>query len=146
MEVTLSPRARGTVAWTGVALALVIFVLAWHALSPFIWAVITAYLFHPIVAAIQRKTRLPKQIVALWFYLLLGLLLAILFINVTPLLVVQLEQVKQQLIPDVLNDIDTWVEERQRVDQRFAVIDTQILQARIDLLGQQLTDLIGTEA
>ncbi len=146
MEVTLSPRARGTVAWIGVALALVIIYLAWHAVAPFIWAVITAYLFHPIVAVIQRKTRLPKQIVALWFYLLLGLLLAILFINVTPLLVVQLEQVQQQLIPDVLNDIDTWVEERQRVDQRFAIIDTQILRARIDLLGQQLTDLIGTEA
>ncbi|MBA2596889.1 MAG: AI-2E family transporter [Chloroflexia bacterium] len=146
MDVTLSPRARGTVAWTGVALAILIFYLAWHALSPFIWAVITAYLFHPIVAAIQRKTRLPKQIVALWFYLLLGLLLAIVFINVTPLLVVQLEQVQQQLIPDVLSDIDSWVEERQRVDQRFSIIDTQIIQDRIDLLGQQLTDLIGTEA
>lgn len=146
MDVTLSPRARATVAWVGVALALVIFVLASHALAPFIWAVITAYLFHPIVAVIQRKTRLPKQVVALWFFLLLGLSLAILFINVTPLLLVQLEQVQQQLIPDVLNDIDGWVEERQRFDQRFAVIDTQLIQARIDLLGQQLAELIGTEA
>lgn len=146
MEVTLSPRARATVAWIGVAVAILIFFLAWHALAPFIWAVITAYLFHPIVALIQRKTRLPKQIVALWFYLLLGLLLAIAFINLTPLLVVQLEQVQQQLIPDVLNDIDNWVAERQRYDQRFAAIDMQILQNRIDSLGQQATELIGTEA
>jgi predicted PurR-regulated permease PerM len=146
MEVSLSPRARATVAWIGVAVAILIFFLAWHALAPFIWAVITAYLFHPIVALIQRKTRLPKQIVALWFYLLLGLLLAIAFINLTPLLVVQLEQVQQQLIPDVLNDIDNWVAERQRYDQRFAAIDMQLLQNRIDSLGQQATELIGTEA
>jgi predicted PurR-regulated permease PerM len=146
MEVTLSPRARATVVWIGVAVALLIFFLAWQALAPFIWAVITAYLFHPIVAFIQRKTRLPKQLVALWFFLLLGLLLAIFFINVIPLLVVQLEQVQQQLIPDVLNDVDTWLEDRQRYDQRFAAIDAQFIQSRVDALGEQMAELIGTEA
>ena len=146
MEVTLSPRARATVVWIGVAVGLLIFFLAWNALAPFIWAVITAYLFHPIVAFIQRKTRLPKQLVALWFFLLLGLLLAIFFINVIPLLVVQLEQVQQQLIPNVINDIDGWVEERARYDQRFAAIDTQLIQARIDAVGLQLAELIGAEA
>jgi predicted PurR-regulated permease PerM len=146
MEVTLSPRARATVVWIGVAFLLVVFVLAWHALAPFIWAVITAYLVHPIVAFIQRKTRLPKQLVALWFYLLLGLLLAILFINVTPLLVVQLEQVQQQLIPDVLSDVNRWVEERKRFDPRFESVDTQFIEARVNLMGRQLTELLGAEA
>lgn len=146
MEVTLSPRARATVVWIGVAVGLLIFFLAWQALAPFIWAVITAYLFHPIVAFIQRKTRLPKQLVALWFFLLLGLLLAIFFINVIPLLAVQIEQVQQQLIPNVINDIDSWVEERARYDQRFAAIDPQFIQARIDALGQQAAELIGAEA
>jgi predicted PurR-regulated permease PerM len=146
MEVTLSPRARATVVWIGVALALVIVVLASHALTPFIWAVITAYLVHPIVAFIQRRTRLPKQLVALWFFLLLGLLLAIFFINVTPLVVVQLEQVQRQLIPDLLNDMDHWVQERKRFDPRFAAIDTQLIEARIYLMGQQLTELISAEA
>jgi predicted PurR-regulated permease PerM len=146
MEVTLSPRARATVAWVGVAVGLVILFLASHALAPFIWAVITAYLFHPIVALIQRKTRLPKQIVTLWFYLLLGLLLAILFINVTPHLVEQLEQVQQQLIPGVLNDVDLWLQERKRYDPRFAAIDIQFIEQRINLLGQQMTTLLGTEA
>ena len=146
MEVSLSPRARATVAWIGVALGLVILVLAWHALTPFIWAVITAYLVHPIVAVIQRKTRLPKQVVALWFYLLLGLLLTILFINVTPLLVIQLEQVQQQLIPDVLSDVDNWLQERKRFDTRFAAIDIQFIESRISLMGEQFAELLGTEA
>ena len=146
MEVTLSPRARTTVVWIGVVLAILIVVLAWHALAPFIWAVITAYLFHPIVAWIQRKTRLPKQLVTLWFFLLIGLLLAILFINVTPLIVDQLEEVQTQLIPNLLGDVDRWIQERKRVDDRFAGIDITLIEARIDTLGQQAADLVGTEA
>jgi predicted PurR-regulated permease PerM len=146
MEVTLSSRARATVAWIGVALALAILVLAWHALAPFIWAVITAYLFHPIVAAIQRRTRLPKQIVALWFYLLIGLLLAITILNIVPLLVVQLEEVQQELIPNVLSDVDHFVQERKRSDSRFAAVDTQFIESRINSLGQQVAELVGTEA
>jgi predicted PurR-regulated permease PerM len=108
--------------------------------------VITAYLVHPIVAFIQRRTRLPKQLVALWFFLLLGLLLAIFFINVTPLVVVQLEQVQTQLIPDVLNDVDHWVQERKRFDPRFAAINTQLIEERIDQLGSQLTEVVSAEA
>jgi predicted PurR-regulated permease PerM len=146
MDVTLSPRARATVVWLGVARALLIFILASHALTPFIWAVIAAYLFHPAVAFIQRQTRLPKQVVALWFYLLLGLLLVIFFINVTPLLVVQLEQVQQQLIPGVLSDVDLWLQTRKQFDPRFAAIDTQIIESRINVMGQQLTELLGAEA
>ena len=146
MEVTLSPRARTTVAWVGVVIAVFIAILAWHAMAPFIWAVITAYLFHPIVAWIQRKTRLPKQIVALWFYLLIGLLLAILFINVTPLIVDQVEEVQQQLIPNLLSDADQWIQNRKQFDDRFAGIDLALIEARIDTLGQQAADLLGTEA
>lgn len=146
MEVTLSPRARATVAWIGVALGLVVLFLARHALAPFIWAVITAYLVHPTVALIQRKTRLPKQLVALWFYLLLGLLLTILFINVTPLLIEQLEQVQQQVIPGVLADVNHWVETRARFDPRFAAFDTQFIENRVNLMGRQLADLLGAEA
>ena len=146
MEVTLSPRARTTVAWIGVALAILLAVLAWHALAPFIWAVVTAYLFHPIVAGIQRRTRLPKQVVALWFFLLIGLLFAIVFINITPLIVDQLEEVQQQLIPNLLSDVDQWMQQRKQVDDRVAGIDIALIETRINSLGQQAADLVGTEA
>jgi predicted PurR-regulated permease PerM len=146
MEVTLSPHARATVAWIAVALVVIVAALAWHALAPFIWAVITAYLFHPPIAFIQRKTRLPKQIVALWFYILIGLLLTLMLINIAPLLVVQLDEVQTQLIPNVMSDVDRWMEDRKRYDQRFAGLDTQFVESRIDSLGQQVAELVGTEA
>jgi hypothetical protein len=31
-----------------------------HALTPFAWAIITAYVLHPLVASIHRRTRLPS--------------------------------------------------------------------------------------
>jgi predicted PurR-regulated permease PerM len=146
MEVTLSPRARATVAWIGVALLIWVLYYAWHSLTPFIWAVVTAYLFHPIVAFIQRKTGLPKQLVALAFYFFLGFVVVSLIVNVAPLVFTQLEQVQRQLIPDVLKDVNRWVEERKQVDPRFAAIDTEFVEARINLFGRQLADLLSTEA
>lgn len=146
MEVTLSARARATVIWIGVALALVVLYLARHALAPFIWAVITAYLFHPIVAFIQRKTRLPKQVVALAFYILLGFVIYTAVINMAPLLVSQTEQVQRRFIPAVLRDIDLWLQERKAVDPRFEQIDVEAVNERIRLFGRQAAELAGTEA
>ncbi|MFT4037901.1 MAG: AI-2E family transporter [Thermomicrobiales bacterium] len=146
MEVTLTSRARATVIWIGVALLIIVLVLARHALAPFVWAVISAYLFHPIVAFIQRKTRLPKQIVALAFYIMLGFVVYTAVMTVVPLLVHQSDQVQRQLIPEVMRDVDTWVEERQKTDPRFENVDIDAVNDRIRLFGRQAAELVGTEA
>jgi predicted PurR-regulated permease PerM len=146
MEVTLSSRARATVIWIGVALLLVVLYLARHALAPFIWAVITAYLFHPIVAFIQRTTRLPKQVVALAFYIFVGFVIYTAVVNIVPLLVTQSEQVQRQLIPAVLRDIDYWLQQRKAVDPRFEQLDIPAVNERIRLFGRQAAELAGTEA
>lgn len=146
MEVTLTSRARATVIWIGVALLIIVLVLARHALAPFVWAVISAYLFHPIVAFIQRKTRLPKQIVALAFYIMLGFVVYTVVMTVVPLLVHQSDQVQRQLVPEVMRDVDTWVEERQKTDPRFENVDIAAVNDRIRLFGRQAAELVGTEA
>ena len=146
MEVTLSSRARATVIWIGVALLLVVLYLARHALAPFIWAIITAYLFHPIVAFIQRKTRLPKQVVALAFYIFVGFVIYTAVVNIVPLLVTQSEQVQRQLIPAVLRDVDYWLQQRKAVDPRFEQVDISAVNERIRAFGRQAAELAGTEA
>jgi predicted PurR-regulated permease PerM len=146
MEVTLSARARATVIWIGVALLLVVLYLARHALAPFIWAVITAYLFHPIVTFIQRKSRLPKQVVALAFYIFVGFAIYTAVVNIVPLLVTQSEQVQSELIPAVLGDVDSWLQHRKAVDPRFEQVDVAAVNERIRNFGQQAAELAGTEA
>ncbi len=146
MDVTLSPRARTVVAWIAAVLGVVVLFEAAHALTPFAWAIITAYVLHPPVASIHRRTRLPKHLIAGWLYVLIALVLVILLINLTPPLLQQVEELQQEQIPDVVADIEQWFDDRKRLDERFAGIDTDFIEARLDTLGQQLADLLGTEA
>src|SRR3712207_2346708 len=97
MDVTLSPRARAVVIWIAVILGGFVLFEAHHALTPFIWAVITAYIFHPLVSLVHRKTRLPKHLITGWFFAMVGLVLIIALINLTPLLVTQIDDLRQQL-------------------------------------------------
>ncbi len=146
MDVTLSPRARTVVAWTAAVVGIVVLFEAAHALTPFAWAIITAYVLHPLVASIHRRTRLPKHLIASWLYVLIGLVLIIFLINLTPPLLQQIEELQQEEIPDVVADIEQWFDDRRRQDERLAGIDTDFIEARIATLGQQAADLLGTEA
>ena len=134
MDVTLSPRARAVVAWIAAALGVVLLFEAAHALTPFAWAIITAYIFHPLVASIHRRTRLPKHLITGWLYVLVGLVLIIALINLTPPLVQQVEELQQEKIPDVVADIEQWFDERTRQDERLAGIDTDFFEARLNAL------------
>ena len=143
MDVTLSPRARTVVAWVAVFIGGFILLEAAHALAPFAWAIITAYIFHPLVALIHRKTRLPKHLITTWLYLMLGLVLVIAFINLTPQLVEQAQDLQAE-IPSAVDDIEAWFDDQE--NERFAGIETQFIQERLEEAGQQAADLLGSEA
>jgi len=146
MDVTLSPRGRTVVAWLAAALGLVILLKAAHALTPFAWAIITAYILHPLVASIHRRTRLSKHLITGWLYALIGLVLVIAFINVTPLLLQQISELQEERIPAMIERIENWFDDRQRRDERLAGVDTEFVEERLDTAGQQLTDVLGSEA
>jgi predicted PurR-regulated permease PerM len=67
-------------------------------------------------------------------------------INLTPPLVQQVEDLQQQKIPDMVADIERWFDNRTRQDERLAGIDTEFFEERLNALGQQLADALGTEA
>ncbi len=146
MDVTLSSRARAIIAWVAVAIGVFVLFEAAHALTPFAWAFITAYVLHPLVTSIQRRTRLPKQLITVWLYVLIALILIIILINLTPPVLQQLQDLQQQTIPAVITDIDNWFNQRKLQDQRLAGIDTDFIEARLNVLGKQLADVLGTEA
>lgn len=75
-RIFLSPRARATILWVAVAVA-VLFLWQVHSiLTPFIWAIITAYVLNPVVVFLSTRTGLPRRLWAIVFYLvLLGLLI-----------------------------------------------------------------------
>jgi predicted PurR-regulated permease PerM len=145
MDVTLSPRARTIVLWVGfIAGALLLFETA-HALKPFAWAIITAYIFHPLVSFVHRKTHLPKHLITAWLYVMLGLVITILIINFVPPLVEQLKGLQDQ-IPTAADDAQTWLDEHQLSRLQQLGIEADFVDKRLNELGQQIADSIGGAA
>lgn len=145
MEVTLSPRARVVVAWIAVIVGGFVLFEAAHALRPFAWAIITAYILHPLVALIHRKTHLPKHLITSWLYVMLGLVFTILLINLTPLLLDQIRDLQDQ-IPSAVEETRAWLEERQggRLD-RFG-LEADFIEERLNTLAGEATALLSSAA
>lgn len=85
-QLTFSNRAKvATVAAIG-ALALVFLYMVRDILTPFIWALIVAYVFNPVVTTFSRKTKLHRIWgVALLYTVMAGLLLGAMVFVVPPL-------------------------------------------------------------
>ncbi|MER3437515.1 MAG: AI-2E family transporter [Chloroflexota bacterium] len=142
MEVTLSPRARSIVIWIGAIAGLFLLLEAFHAIRPFIWAIVTAYIFHPIVSFIHRKTHLPKHLITVWLYLMLGLLITILVINLVPSLIQQAEEI-QSRIPEAVDKADAWLERHQLERLERLGIRADFVDQRLSELGSQIATTIS---
>src|SRR6476469_1979574 len=96
-RIYLSPRAKATILWVVAAITL-LFVWQIHPiLTPFIWALITAYVLNPVVVFLAARTRMPRRIWATVFYLVLLGLLVWAIGTLLPLLSVQLTDFIREL-------------------------------------------------
>ncbi len=114
-------------------------------LPPFIWAAITAYILFPVVARLERLLRAPRIAVIALVYVTLIALLVILGIQVAPTAVDQIRSLASSLPQLVTNAREALVREPQLKIAGF-VIDTRQIDARIDVLAQQVAERFGREA
>lgn len=133
------------VIWVGAIVGGLILLEAAHALRPFAWAVITAYILHPFVNFVHRKTHLPKHLITTWVYLMLGLVITILVINFVPTVVEQFDGFKDQ-IPNASTDIGNWLEANQKDQLDQLGIEADFLRQRIDEATKEFTTAIGAAA
>ncbi len=114
-------------------------------LPPFIWAAITAYILFPLIARIERLTRLPRVLtIALVYIVLIGLLVVV-GIQVAPTAFDQLRSLASSLPQLVTNAREALVREPQIRIGGF-VLDTRQIDGRIDVLAQQVAERFGREA
>ncbi len=146
MDVTLSPRARTTVAWLLAVAAILLLFRAAHALAPFIWAVITAYILHPLVAMLHRRTRLPRALITVWVYLVIALLFTYLAMTLAPQLGAQVDEIRRQTIPNMVDDVEGWFLHQREIDGPFSGVDPAFVRERLDLLDQQAAEVLSAEA
>ncbi len=128
--------------WIGAIAGLLLLLEAFHAIRPFIWAIVTAYIFHPVVSFIHRKTHLPKHLITVWLYLMLGLLITILVINLVPSLIQQAEDI-QSRIPEAVDKADAWLERHQLERLERLGIRSDFVDQRLSELGNQIATAIS---
>lgn len=68
----LSPEARTVVFWSLIIFFGFIFWISRGILTPFIWAIVTAYLFHSLVDFCEEKSRVHRVVWILLLYILVG--------------------------------------------------------------------------
>src|SRR5919202_199444 len=137
-RIFLSPRARATILW--VAAALLLFFL-WQlsgVLTPFVWAIVTAYVLNPVVIFIARRTGMSRRLWSILFYVLLLAFVVLGLSNLGPLIGRQIGELVREL-PEHFREAGKLLGQS-RVD----ILGTRIdLNASDEQIRQQMSDLLG---
>ncbi|MBX0328100.1 AI-2E family transporter [Oscillochloris sp. ZM17-4] len=113
-----------------VALTILFFQHIRHVLPPFIGAIITAYLFNPLVTWLQRRTGMGRAIWIVVLYVLAFLLFYGLFIWIWPIIVEQTRDMARAA-PQLVNEIRSFFEGREQIELGGFVIDLAPLEDQL---------------
>ncbi|MDQ6692940.1 MAG: AI-2E family transporter [Chloroflexota bacterium] len=96
-RIYISPRARITILWM---LATIVLLFLWEVrdiLTPFIWAIVTAYVLNPVVMFLAKRTNVPRRVWAVALYVALLGLLAWTVTSLTPIVGQQIRELGREM-------------------------------------------------
>jgi predicted PurR-regulated permease PerM len=96
-EIKLSARTKFIIVLVLAAIAVFIIYKTGHIIVPFIWALVTAYIFNPVITYFSRRTKTNRVWWVLLLYIILGFIMAWVFLRVVPLVVNQLVQLEREI-------------------------------------------------
>jgi predicted PurR-regulated permease PerM len=133
--IRLSPRAKVIVFWVLVVLALLFFWRVRDVALPFVWALVTAYLFLPVVRFLAQRTHAPRWIWITVLYLVGG---AVVYVLVTVLIPVVGRQYEEFLkaAPGIISDVQAYIAEHERIEVLGFTLNVQaIAENLVQVLG-----------
>jgi predicted PurR-regulated permease PerM len=107
--IRLSPTAKFITIAVIIVLTIMMLRAATHILAPFIGAIITAYLFNPLISFLHRKTNFGRAAWILVLYVTVGVVFYWLGSFLIPLAVGQYNDLRLRLIPTITTEIHNWV-------------------------------------
>lgn len=135
-ESQLTPRTKTIVAWIVVAAALYLVTSVPHVLAPFIWAMVTAYIFQPVINVLERLLHLPRRFIAATLFFVLFFLLAIVVGAALPILRKQAIELVNQA-PGMIQAIGSQLQARSpEVAARFDIDSAALQRQLVDLTNQ----------
>ena len=121
-----SPRAKRVAVWIIVAVTLVFLYSVRDVAVPFFWAVVVAYVFHPLVKKLHEKTKIPRPIWILLLYLIAFTLIGWAIAVLIPLIERQYGDLVQN-VPDIASSIQTFIRENSRLTFYGYSLDLQAI-------------------
>lgn len=138
METNFSPRAKLITFWILVGGGLLVLLSVYNILAPFLWAVVTAYIFQPLINGLVRRTRLPRYAVAVVLYFALVAALVVGIATLLPIVQTQARGLLEQL-PSSVDAAARQFEARFPELTRQLGLDTATLEAQINDLIKQVS-------
>jgi predicted PurR-regulated permease PerM len=99
-------------------------------LSPFLWALVTAYLFNPLVRLLTQRSRISRFWWVLLLYIIVGVLVYVGVGYLWPRLYAQFTDL-QAALPDIARRLSGWLERNARFSIGTSVIDLRPAEADI---------------
>jgi predicted PurR-regulated permease PerM len=145
METRLSPRARLIAFWVLAILMLALVAHFFSLLSPFLWAIVTAYIFSPVINWIARHTHLPRPLVATVVYVAIVAGLIVGIVTLVPIIREQANDLYNQLPASTGAGIDYFDQRFPGLNDRLG-LDPDTLQKQINDIFNQITTRAPTTA
>ncbi len=139
-EIRFSNRAKVTTVWIGTALLALLLWRTAHLLSPFIWAIMATYIFHPLVTFMARQTGLPRAVWILLIYIAMFSLVAWTIVHVGPVIRDQtITLIKEG--PAALEQTERYLQNQPFLRDLGIEFDLSALQSEVNRWSQDLAGL-----
>src|SRR5690606_2641558 len=106
--IQLSPTAEFITVAIIVFLFILLLTSVTHILTPVIAAIITAYLFNPLITFMNRKTNVSRAVWIIVLYVLVGVLIYGLVRFLGPIIVGQFRDLRDRLLPNISVELRKW--------------------------------------
>ncbi|MBN1483620.1 MAG: AI-2E family transporter [Chloroflexia bacterium] len=140
-SIRFSPRAKTITIWILLILSVLFLYRVRAVASIFFWAIVAAYIFHPIIRFLSQRTRIPRVWWIILLYLLMG---AIVYWSIAVLVPVVSRQYDDLLeaAPQIVNDIQRFIQENSLVEIYGYTLNLEILAEEISsVLGDLARNL-----
>lgn len=133
--IRFSSRAKVITVWI-LLILLVLFLYQVRAVTlPFFWAMITAYIFQPLIRFLSERTRIPRIWWIILLYLSVGALVGWAIAVLVPIVGRQYGGLLEA-VPDIVADIQTFIRENSRLEFYGFTLN-------LEVLSDDLATLVG---
>jgi predicted PurR-regulated permease PerM len=143
--IRLSPVAKFITVAIIVALTILLIQAAQHILTPFIAAIITTYLFNPLITLLNRRTRVSRAFWICVLYITIGVLIYALARSLGPIVAIQYADLRDRVIPTIIIELPRQLAAYETIDfGGFTVELGEIERPVIDFLRETTLSLPAT--